>query len=71
MPSGFSRWERISFAIKNLLWQTCQPGDLNTVAFVRAARDHFAQENDLVIPLANCDIEIANAFAFRRELVNS
>ncbi len=53
--------------VENFLWQTRQPRDLNTVAFVRAARDDFAQENDLIVPLADCDIEIANAFAFCRE----
>src|ERR1700730_8029145 len=50
--------------VENFLWQTRQPRHLDSVAFVCATRDNFSQENDLVVPLADCDIEIANAFAF-------
>src|SRR5207249_10830297 len=53
--------------VENFLWQTCQPRDLDAIAFVRTAWHDFAKENDLIVPLADGDIEIANAFAFRGE----
>src|SRR5436190_7601632 len=39
---------------------TGQSRDLDAVAFVRAAFDNFAQENDLIIPFTDGDIEVAN-----------
>src|SRR5207249_5248048 len=53
--------------VENFLWQTCQPRNLDAIAFVRTAGHDFAKENDLIVPLADCDIEIATAFAFRGE----
>ena len=55
-------------AVENFLRQAGQTRDLDAVAFVRAARDDFAQENDLLVPFAHGDVEIANAFAVLGEL---
>jgi len=38
-----------------------QPGHLQTIAFVGAPRQNFAQENDLIVPLADCHVEIPQA----------
>ena len=54
-------------AIQNFLRQTGQSRDLDSVTFVRATRHDFAQENDLLVPFADRDVEIANAFAFFRQ----
>jgi hypothetical protein len=43
-------------AIKDFLWQSGKARDLNAVAFIGAARDDFAQENNLLIPFANGDV---------------
>ena len=68
-PFGFSRCdENILRAIQNLLRQTGQPRDLDAVALVRAARDDLAQKNDLLVPFAHRDVEIADAAALLREL---
>src|SRR5439155_4775565 len=48
-------------AVENFPWQTGQTRDVDSVAFVRAAGDDFAQENDLLVPFAHRDIEIADA----------
>src|SRR6266699_5074055 len=37
-------------AVENFPWQTGQTRDVDSVAFVRAAGDDFAQENDLLVP---------------------
>src|SRR5579885_3225628 len=50
-------------AIENFLWQAGQARHLDAVTLVRAAGNHFAQENDLVVPFAHRHIEIADAFA--------
>jgi len=51
-------------AIENFPRQTGQTRDLNAVAFISAARHDFAQENDLLIPFADGDIEVGDARAF-------
>ena len=50
-------------AVEDFFWQAGEPRDLDAVTFVRAAGDDFAQENDLLVPFAHGDIEIADAFA--------
>src|SRR6266511_159321 len=55
-------------AIEDFLGQTGQARNLYAVAFVGAASDDFAEENDLLVPFAHGDIQIANAFAVLGEL---
>src|SRR5437763_8973613 len=57
MGKNFFRASQDSFR------QAGEARDLYTVAFVRAAGDDFAQKNDLLIPFADGDVQIANAFA--------
>ena len=51
-------------AIEDFFGQAGETGHLYAVTFVGTAGNDFAKENDLIVPLADCDIEIANAFAF-------
>src|ERR1043166_2854466 len=60
--------ENLFRTIEDFLWQTGQARDLDSITFVRAARDYLAEENNLLVPFADGDIEIADAFAFYREL---
>ena len=55
-------------AIENFFGQTGEARDLDAVAFVCAAWDDFAKKNDLLVPFAHGDIQIANAFAVLGEL---
>src|SRR5207249_4244368 len=55
-------------AIEDFFRQTGKTGHLYTVTFVGAARYDFAEKNDLFVPFAHGDIQIANAFAVLGEL---
>jgi len=55
-------------AIKDFFGQTSEAGDLDAIALIRTARDDFAKENDLLIPFAYRDVQIADAFAVLGEL---
>ena len=55
-------------SIENFLWQTGQPRHLDAVTLVCAAGNDLAQENDLLVPFPDRDVEIADAFAFLGEL---
>ena len=50
-------------AVEDFFRQAGEARDLYAVTFVGAAGDDFAQKNDLLIPFAHGDIQIANAFA--------
>src|SRR5207249_2212957 len=54
-------------AIKDFLWQSGKARDLDAVALIGATGDDFAQKNDLLIPFAYHDIQIADAFAILGE----
>src|SRR5262249_11771904 len=54
-------------AIENLLRQTGETRYLDPVTFVSAARDNLAEKNDLLVPFAHCDVQIADAFAILGE----
>ena len=45
------------------VWEAGESGDLDAVALVCAAGEDFSQEDDLVVPLADGDIEILHAAA--------
>src|SRR6266542_685046 len=55
-------------AIENFFWQTGEARDVDSVTFVRTAGDNFAQENDLLVPFAHGDVEIADTTAVFGEL---
>ena len=50
-------------AIEDFFRQAGETGHLYAVTFVGAAGDDFAKKNDLLVPFAHGDIQIANAFA--------
>ena len=54
-------------AVEDFFRQAGEARDLYAVTFVGAARDDFAQKNDLFVPLAHGDIQIADAFAILGE----
>ena len=54
-------------AVEDFFRQAGEARDLYAVTFVGAARDNFAQKNDLLIPFAYGDIQITNPFAILRE----
>ena len=59
---------RISLARSSTLFGDAgQAGHLDAVALVRAALDDFAQENDLIVPLAHGDVVISHPRQPRRE----
>src|SRR5262249_20601686 len=60
--------ENIFGAVENFFWQTGEARHVDAVTFVRATGDNFAQENDLLVPFAHRDVEIADAAAILREL---
>src|SRR5437870_1130516 len=55
-------------AIENFLWQTGEAGNLDAVTLIGAARDDLAQKDDLIVPFAHGDVEIADATALLGEL---
>ena len=55
-------------AIEDFFGQAGETGHLYAVTFVGAAGNDFAKENDLLVPFAHGDIQIANAFAVLGEL---
>src|SRR5215475_4947881 len=55
-------------AIENFFGQTGEAGHLYAVTFVGTARDDLAKKNDLLVPFAHGDIQIADAFAFFGQL---
>ena len=59
----------MSFARSRIsLGNPAEPRDLDPVALVRAARNDLAQENDLLVPFAHRDVEIAHAARVPRQL---
>ena len=50
-------------SIEDFFWQAGETRHLDAVTLVRAAGDDFAEENDLLVPFAHGDVEIAYAFA--------
>src|SRR5690349_3002787 len=60
--------ENILRAIKNFFGQTGETSDLDAVAFVCAAVDDLTQEDDLLVPFAHGNVQIADAFAVFGEL---
>ena len=50
-------------AIEDFFRQTGKTGHLYAVTLVGAAGNDFAEKNDLLVPFAHGDIQIANAFA--------
>ena len=55
-------------AIEDFFRQAGETRHLYAVTFVGAARDDLAKENDLLVPFAHSDIQIADAFAVLGEL---
>jgi len=47
--------------LDNRLWHACQARDVDAVALVRATLDDLVQEHDLLVPLADGDVEVAQA----------
>src|SRR6188472_1508009 len=54
-------------AVEDFFRQAGEARDLYSVAFVSAARNDFAQKNDLLIPFTDGDIQITNPFAILGE----
>src|SRR5215471_1731344 len=54
-------------AIENFFGQARETGDLYSVTFVSAARDDFAEKNDLLVPFTHSDVKIADAFTILGE----
>ncbi len=48
--------ENFFCSIEDLFWQTGQARDVDSVTFVCAAGDDFAQENDLLVPFPHGDV---------------
>ena len=55
-------------AIKDFFWQAGEAGDLDAITLIGATGDDFAQENDLLVPFADGDVQIADTFAVLGEL---
>ena len=55
-------------AFEDFFRQAGEARDLYSVAFVGAARNDFAQKNDLLIPFTDGDIQITNPFAILGKL---
>src|SRR5262249_16851889 len=55
-------------AIEHFFGQTGEARYLDPVTLIGTARDDFTEKNDLLVPFAHCDIQIADAFAVLGEL---
>src|SRR5215831_13109150 len=63
-PAGtFQVGKNFFGAIEDFFGQTGETGHLYAVTFVGTARDDFAEKNNLLVPFAHGDIQIADAFA--------
>ncbi len=59
----FQVFEDFLGAGDNRVGKSCESGDLDAIALVGAAGEDFSQEDDLVVPLADGNIEVLNAAA--------
>jgi hypothetical protein len=55
-------------AIEDFFGQAGKARDLNSVTLVGASWDNFAKKDDLLVPFAHSNVQIADAFAFVSQL---
>ena len=68
MVAGFEALENDARAFEDFRRKPGEFGDLDAVTVVGAAFDDPVEEHDLIIPLADSDVQVLGAFEFVAEI---